>query len=113
MSDRRKKQQPETDAEIAAHYDAQSEEDMLAEFEEARQAGTVRVGGLHVERTVPVTIRMSVSMVEALKAEATRRGVRGYQTLLKQWVEERLSGEPTVSARQVADMLRPLHQLVE
>ena len=103
----------ETDAQVAAYYDAQGEEDMLAEFEEARRAGAVRVGGLDAERTVPITVRMPVSMVEALKAEAERRGLRGYQTLLKQWIEERLTGEPTVSARQVADILRPLHRLVE
>lgn len=65
----------ETDAQIATYYDAQSVEDMLAEFEEARQAGAVRAGGLDVERNVPVTIRLPVSLMEALKAEVERRRV--------------------------------------
>jgi len=88
----------ETDAQIATYYDAQSEEDMLAEFEEARQAGAVRAGGLDVERTVPVTIRLPVSMMGALKVEAEKRHVRGYQTLLQRWIGERLTVEPREGA---------------
>jgi len=52
-------------------------------------------------------------MVAALKAEAEREGVRGYQTLLKQWIEERLSGEKVVSVRRVAAVLKPLQQRLE
>jgi hypothetical protein len=39
--------------------------------------------------------------------------VRGYQTLLKQWIEERLSGEKVVSVRRVAAVLKPLQQRLE
>jgi hypothetical protein len=62
---------------------------------------------------VSVTLRMPSSMIDALKAEAQRRGVRGYQTLMKQWIDERLAGEPSVSASQLAavmERLRAAHQ---
>ena len=61
-----------------------------------------------VGQTRPVTIRMPAPMVEALKAEAERQGVRGYQTLMKQWLSERLSGEPLISASQLGRALRQL-----
>jgi hypothetical protein len=38
--------------------------------------------------------------------------VRGYQTLLKQWIEERLSGEKVVSVHRVAAVLQPLQHLL-
>lgn len=92
---------------VAAAFDRDSAEEAQAEIEEAGRAG--RSG----EPLIPVTIRMPAMMVAALKAEAEREGVRGYQTLLKQWIEERLSGEKVVSVRQVADVLRPLQQLLD
>jgi hypothetical protein len=61
-----------------------------------------------VGRTRPVTIRMPAPMVEALKAEAERQGVRGYQTLMKQWLSERLNGEPLISASELGRALRQL-----
>jgi len=93
--------------------EGQSEDEMLAEVASAHDAGSLRVGGIDAERTVLVTMRMPVSMVTALKAAAQRYGVRGYQPLIRQWIDERLSGEQLVSARQLADALEPLQRLVE
>jgi predicted DNA binding CopG/RHH family protein len=64
-------------------------------------------------RTVPVTIRMEPEMIQALKAQATELGVRGYQTLMKQWIEERLQGEPTISIRMLRQLISPLAALIE
>src|SRR5262245_3207038 len=58
--------------------------------------------------TVTVTIRMPVVMVESLKTEAQHQGVRGYQTLLRLWIEERLDGERLVAARHLRPILRRL-----
>jgi len=93
-------------AHVAAAFDRESAQESQAETDEARQAG------YPIEPLIPITVRMPASMVAALKAEADRQGVRGYQTLLKQWVEERLSGEKVVSARRVATVLKPLQQLI-
>lgn len=57
---------------------------------------------------VTVTIRMPAEMVEALKREAERQGVRGYQTLLKLWIEDRLAGDRVVSARRLTPVLQNL-----
>jgi predicted DNA binding CopG/RHH family protein len=95
------------DAKVAAVFEQESAREAQAETDEKRRAGRA------VEPLIPVTIRMPAPMIAALRAEAERQGVRGYQTLLKQWVEERLSGEKFVSARQVAAVLRPLQQLIE
>ncbi|MGH2519677.1 MAG: hypothetical protein ACRDF8_07740, partial [Chloroflexota bacterium] len=85
---------------------------MVAEVAAARKAGTLRRGGFNLPRTpvgelerqlteasaglaeptIPVTVRMPAAMVAALKEQAQRQGVRGYQTLMKRWIEERLSG---------------------
>ena len=95
------------EARVAAAFDQDSVLEAQAELEEARQAGRT------IEPLIPVTIRMPATMVAALKAEAEREGVRGYQTLLKQWIEERLSGEKVVSVRRVAAVLKPLQQRLE
>jgi hypothetical protein len=58
--------------------------------------------------TVTVTIRMPASMVEALKTEAQRQGVRGYQTLMKLWIEDRLAGDRVIPARRLRIVLRRL-----
>lgn len=92
---------------VAAAFDQESVQESQIEADEARRAGHA------VEPLIPITMRMPVSMVAALKEEADRQGVRGYQTLLKQWVEERLSGEKVVSVRQVATVLKPLQHLIE
>jgi hypothetical protein len=42
-----------------------------------------------VLRTKPITIRLPVAMIEALKHEATERAVP-YQTLIRMWLQERL-----------------------
>jgi len=101
-----------------AHHDpvfdeleSETEGEMVAAIRAARQQGTLRAGALPVDRTVPVTIRMSGAMVAGLKEEAARQGVRGYQTLLKQWIEERLADEPMVSARELAKIMRPLERV--
>jgi len=114
----------------ATSYEEQTDDEMVAEVAAAQEAGTLRRGGLNVPRTsiaeleqrltaaeggqdleltIPVTIRMPASMVAALKEEAERQGVRGYQTLMKRWIDERLSGEGVVSARDVAAALGQLH----
>ena len=96
---------------ILDELESETEAEMVAAIRAARQQGTLRAGALPVDRTVSVTIRMSGAMVAELKEEAARQGVRGYQTLLKQWIEERLAGEPMVSARELAKMIRPLERV--
>jgi hypothetical protein len=59
---------------------------------------------------VTVTIRMPVTMVEALKREAERQHVRGYQTLLKLWIEDRLAGDQVIPARRLRPVLRHLEE---
>jgi len=93
-------------ARVAAAFDRESAQESRAETDEARQIGHP------IEPLIPITVRMPASMVAALKAEADRQGVRGYQTLLKQWVEGRLSGEKMVSVRRVATVLKPLQKLI-
>jgi len=95
------------EAQVAAAFDQESAQEAQAEMEEARRAGHP------VEPLIPVTIRMPASMLAALKEEAGRQGMRGYQTLLKQWLDERLSGEKVVSVRRVAAVLQPLQQLLD
>lgn len=60
------------------------------------------------DHTILVTIRMPTTMVEALKAEAERQGSRGYQTLMKQWLRERLTGERLISMTQLLAALQQL-----
>ena len=111
-----------------ATYEEQTDDEMVAEVVVARKAGTLRRGSLGVPRTqaaelqtqleeaepgltettVPVTVRMPASMVAALKEHAQRQGVRGYQTLMKRWIEERLTGERVISAREVEHALGQL-----
>jgi hypothetical protein len=57
---------------------------------------------------VTVTLRMPIVMVEALKREAQQQGVRGYQTLMKSWIEERLDGDRLIAARRLTLVLRIL-----
>jgi predicted DNA binding CopG/RHH family protein len=40
-------------------------------------------------RTRPITLRLPVEMVEALKTEASRRALP-YQTLIRMWLKEQL-----------------------
>src|SRR5262245_2189984 len=71
--------------------------------------GQTGIDGGHAARptaTVTVTIRMPVAMVEALKTEAERQGVRGYQTLLKRWIDERLAGDRVIPAPRLSPVLR-------
>jgi hypothetical protein len=65
-------------------------------------------GGRQAAATVTVTIRMPIAMVEALKAEAKRQQVRGYQTLMKLWIEDRLATEHVIPARRLRPVLRRL-----
>ncbi len=58
---------------------------------------------------IPITIRMKPETLEALRLEADNRGFRGYQTLLRSWIEERVSGvQPTLVER-----LKELMALIE
>ena len=50
------------------------------------------VGPLQVRRTAPVTLRLPVDLIEALKVEAARRDV-AYQTLIRMWLDDRLAAE--------------------
>jgi hypothetical protein len=113
----------------AASYEEQTDEEMIAEIAAAHKAGTLRRGGLDVPRTppseleqqlgglderptaptIPVTVRMPAAMVAALKERAQHEGLRGYQTLMKRWIEERLAGERVISARDVESALGQLH----
>ena len=61
-----------------------------------------------VEATVTVTIRMPTAMVEALKREAEQQNVRGYQTLMKRWIEDRLTGDRVIAARRLGPVVRHL-----
>ena len=95
------------EARVATAFDEESAKEAQAEVEEAKQAGQ------SADPLIPVTVRMPATMLSALKEEAGRQGVRGYQTLLKRWIEERLAGETVVSVRQVAVALKPLQQLLD
>src|SRR3954453_4683351 len=67
-------------------------------------------GGSRSTATVTVTIRMPTAVVEALKAEAERQQVRGYQTLMKLRIEDRLAGDSVISARRLGPVLRRLQE---
>ena len=47
-----------------------------------------------IRRTGPVNLRLPVDMIDALKGEATRRGL-AYHTLIHMWLKERLDREAT------------------
>jgi predicted DNA-binding protein len=64
------------------------------------------------EHSVPVTIRMPIEMVDRLRYEARRLGVRGYQTLMKDWIRQRLESDDTVRAA-VAEALAPVQEAVQ
>ena len=95
------------EARVATAFDEESAKETQAEVEETKRDGH------SADPLIPVTVRMPATMLSALKAEADRLGVRGYQTLLKRWIEERLAGEMVVSVRQVAVALKPLQQLID
>jgi predicted DNA binding CopG/RHH family protein len=115
-----------------------ADERLVEEFAKARREGRVQVGpikiqgateeeiedarrdaeGLRSSRglaagTVPVTIRMRGDMIDRLKDEAARAGVRGYQTLIKQWIEERLNGEPMIAKSTLRQFVQPIASMVE
>jgi hypothetical protein len=50
---------------------------------------------------VSITIRMSSVVLVTLKHEATRRGVRDYKPLMKQWLSERIVAEQLISVTQL------------
>lgn len=45
-----------------------------------------------VRRTAPVTLRLPIDLIEALKQEAERTGF-AYQSVIRIWLEERLDRE--------------------
>jgi hypothetical protein len=65
------------------------------------------------EQSVSVTIRLPVATLDALRLAAKRLGVRGYQTLMKMWIDERLRDDDLVSRRAVQEALQPVMQLAE
>jgi hypothetical protein len=84
------------------------------EREDARRdaEGLRRTRGLAVG-TVPVTIRMPADMIDRLKDEAARLGTRGYQTLIKQWIEERLHDEPMIAMSALRQLVEPIASVVD
>jgi catechol 2,3-dioxygenase-like lactoylglutathione lyase family enzyme len=78
-----------------------------------RQAEELVSSRGHGESTVSVTIRMRPEVVDRLRLEAHSQGVRGYQTLLKQWIDERLAAHTMISTAEVARSLEPIQQLLE
>ena len=50
------------------------------------------VGPSEVRRTKPINLRLPVAMIDALKQQARRRALP-YQTLVRMWLQERLSSE--------------------
>jgi hypothetical protein len=111
---------------------------LVAEVAKARKEGRLELGpmaiqpateeeiedagrdaqGLHRSRgvvagSIPVTIRMPAGMIDRLKDEAARAGARGYQTLIKQWIEDRLQKEPMMAVRQVRALVKPITIAVE
>jgi hypothetical protein len=62
------------------------------------------------ETTVPITIRMDPHMIDELRVMADRLGVRGYQTLIKQWIGFLITNETLINVKHLADM--PLGKVV-
>ena len=114
------------------------DEGLVKEFAKARREGRVQVGPLEIQGateeeiedarrdaeglrssrglaagTVPVTIRMPADMINRLKDEAARAGARGYQTLIKQWIEERLNDEPMIAKSTLRVFVEPIATMVE
>ena len=62
--------------------------------------------------TVSVTLRMPPEMVDRLRYEARHRGFRGYQTLMKEWIRQRLEREDEFEAG-VRSALEPMRYAFE
>lgn len=56
--------------------------------------------------TRPITIRMDVKLVQWLIEESQRRGMRGYQTLAKEILEESMKGGRALTADEVRTIAR-------
>ncbi len=80
----------------------------MSQVRQTRDGQTAIDAGSRSAATVTVTIRMPTAMVEALKREAERQQVRGYQTLMKRWIEDRLAGDRVIAARRLGPVLRHL-----
>jgi predicted DNA binding CopG/RHH family protein len=66
------------------------------------------------DRTVPITIRMDPEVIDELKTRADKLGVRGYQTLIKQWINDRLTDQDLISATALAEIrLGSVGQVIE
>ena len=109
--------------------------ELLSRLEVAREEGGIEHGPLEVEptpadevtqlehdaqdwfregrATVPITIRMRPEVIDALRYEALRTGERGYQTLLKKWIDERLHSEQMVSRAELEEALEPVRHLLD
>lgn len=58
--------------------------------------------------SISVTIRMRPETIDALRLEAHRLGVRGYQTLMKRYIDDRLRHRELVSAVDIKRRLGPV-----
>jgi len=63
------------------------------DYWDAVESADEPVAPARVRRTKPVTLRLPVDMVEALRRAAARRALP-YQTLIRMWLHERLAAEP-------------------
>lgn len=112
-------------------------QELIDRVAEARERGLIETGSAEVERTgteelrelqrhaqelreqpgsaksVSVTLRMPVATVDALRLRAKRLGVRGYQTLMKEWIEDRLRADDPISRAEVERALQPLVHLAQ
>jgi predicted DNA binding CopG/RHH family protein len=79
-----------SDKEIAVYHDAMSEEELVQQIERADWKPV----GFAVERSRarPGSIMLPPDIVATVKRIAQKQGVN-YQTLLQQWIQERLDKE--------------------
>lgn len=79
-----KKKQPLSEAAIDARIVAQADDNQAWESWES------------VNPSRPISIRLSEKTVAALKSLAKLKHEKGYQTLLKKWIDERLHYEQRI-----------------
>lgn len=83
-----------SDKEIAAYYDAQSEDEVVREI----KSGNWLPSDLKVKRsqTRATSVRLAAETIHSIKALAAAKGI-GFQTLLRIWIEERARKEARLS----------------
>lgn len=97
-----KKKIPEfaSEAEEARFWDTHSIEDFADDLEDAPP---IKISP--DARTQPISLRLSIKTLTALKRVATAQGI-GYQSLMKQWIEDRLKTEDQPKRRQLKELVR-------